>query len=118
MRHLVLAACAVVLAPAHASDADPARGEELYNSRCIACHAPDANRVGPKHRGVVGRAAGTVPGFAYSKALKGAGIVWDETALDRWLADPEAFLPGQRMNVRVADPVDRADLIAYLGSLR
>lgn len=118
MPRLVLAICAVLLAPEAATAADPARGAEIYNSRCIACHAPDANRVGPKHRGVVGRAAGSVPGFAYSKALKGAGLTWDEATLDRWLADPETFLPGQRMNFRVADPADRADLIAYLQSLR
>ena len=97
--------------------ADAAHGEEIYNSRCIGCHSPDANRVGPKHRGVVGRTAGTVPDFNYSKALKGSGVVWTEATLDKWLTNPQAFIPGQRMNFKVANPADRSDLIAYLKSL-
>jgi cytochrome c len=97
--------------------ADATRGEEIYNSRCIACHSPDANRVGPKHRGVVGRTAGSVPGFNYSKAVRSSGVVWSEEALDRWLTNPQAFIPGQRMNFKVADVADRADLIAYLRTL-
>ncbi|HNB27279.1 MAG TPA: c-type cytochrome [Alphaproteobacteria bacterium] len=121
MRNLVFfaaTAASITLAGAAAGAADAVHGEEIYNSRCIACHSPDANRVGPMHRGVFGRVAGTVPGFAYSKALKGAGITWDETTLDRWLTDPQAFLPGQRMNFRVSDPADRADLVAYLKTLK
>jgi cytochrome c len=98
--------------------ADAVRGEALYNSRCIACHSPDANRVGPMHRGVVGRRAGSVPDFNYSGAVRNAGVVWDGETLDRWLADPRAFIPGQRMNFKVADPADRADLIAYLKALK
>lgn len=101
---------------AHAGDA--ARGEEIYSSRCIACHSPDANRVGPRHRGVVGRAAGSLPDFNYSKALKSSGVIWDEPTLDQWLANPQGFIPGQRMNVRVSDQGDRADLIAFLKTLR
>lgn len=120
MRHacILAASAAIIVAEAPAFATDPVRGEEIYNSRCIACHSPDANRVGPKHRGVVGRTAGTVPGYAYSKALKASKITWDQLALDRWLADPQAFLPGQRMNIRVNDPADRADLIAYLMTLK
>ena len=98
--------------------ADAARGEEIYNSRCIACHSPDANRVGPKHRGLVGRTAGTVPDFNYSKAVKSSGVVWSDETLDMWLTNPQAFIPGQRMNFKVADPADRADLIAYLTTLK
>ena len=100
-----------------ASAADAAHGEEIYNSRCVACHSPDANRVGPKHRGVVGRTAGTVPDFNYSKAVKSSGVVWSEETLDKWLTNPQAFIPGQRMNFKVADPADRADVIAYLKTL-
>ena len=98
--------------------ADAAHGEEIYNSRCIACHSPDANRVGPKHRGVVGRTAGTVPDFNYSKAVKNSGVVWSEETLDKWLTNPQAFIPGQRMNFKVNDPADRADIIAYLKTLQ
>ena len=93
---------------------DATRGEQLYESRCIACHALDANRVGPKHRGVYGRKAGAVSDFAYSPALMTSKIIWSETTLNRWLTDPEAFIPGQRMNFRVPSADDRADLIAFL----
>jgi cytochrome c len=93
---------------------DATRGEQLYESRCIACHALDANRVGPKHRGVYGRKAGSVSDFAYSPALITSKIIWSETTLNRWLTDPEAFIPGQRMNFRVPSADDRADLIAFL----
>ena len=93
---------------------DAQRGEMIYESRCTACHSLDANRVGPKHRQVFGRRAGSVEGYAYSPALRQSEIVWDAEALERWLADPEALIPGQRMIVRVADPADRADIIAYV----
>jgi len=107
--------CASVTPTAFAADA--VHGEEIYNSRCIACHSPDANRVGPKHRGVIGRIAGTVPDFSYSEAVKSSGVVWTDETLDKWLTNPQAFIPGQRMNFKVADPADRADLIAYLKTL-
>jgi cytochrome c len=108
-----LAALALGLAaPAHAADA--AHGQELYESRCGGCHSLDANRVGPAHRGVFGRTAGTAPGYNYSSAVKNSGVVWDDRTLDAWLTNPQALIPGQRMNFRVATPEDRADIIAYL----
>ncbi len=93
---------------------DSQRGRTLYENRCIACHSLDASRVGPKHRGVFGRRAGRAEGYAYSPALRQSEIVWGAETLDLWLANPEAMIPGQRMNVRVADAADRADIIAYL----
>jgi len=114
---LIAAAVCLVGVPARA-EGDAARGAELYNSRCIACHSPDTNRVGPKHRGVFGRRAGSLPDFNYSKAVRNADIVWDDQTLERWLANPQALIPGQRMNFRISDPTDRADLIAYLKTLR
>jgi cytochrome c len=113
---LSVAALWSVASPASAGDA--VHGEEIYNSRCVACHSPDANRVGPKHRGVVGRKAGSLPDFNYSKAVKNSDVVWDEATLDKWLTNPQAFIPGQRMNFKVADPTDRADIIAYLKTLK
>jgi cytochrome c len=59
-----------------------------------------------------------VPDFNYSKALKTAQVTWDEQSLDQWLTNPQAFIPGQKMNFRVSDPADRADLIAYLRTLQ
>ncbi len=109
----VLAALALGAA-ASAQAADAARGQDLYESRCGGCHSLDANRVGPAHRGVFGRKAGTVPDFGYSTAVKNSGVVWNDKTLDAWLTNPQALIPGQRMNFRVATAEDRADIIAYL----
>ena len=93
---------------------DAARGRELYESRCVACHSIDANRVGPAHKGVVGRKAGSLADYDYSAALKSSAIVWSASTLDRWLADPEKLIPGQKMGYSVPSAQDRADLIAWL----
>jgi cytochrome c len=102
------------LAAASAQAADAQRGKALYETRCIACHSIDANRVGPAHRGVFGRKAGAAKDFDYSPALRKASVVWDARTLDLWLADPERLIPGQRMGYSVSEAADRADLIAYL----
>ena len=96
---------------------DPARGQVLYQG-CMDCHSIDKDDVGPRHRGVVGRRAGSIAGFGYSKALKNSGLTWDEATLDRWLTDPSALVPGTRMFYEVEKPQDRADLIAYLKQLK
>ena len=96
---------------------DPVRGESLYQG-CEDCHSIDKNDVGPMHRGVVGRRAGIIPDYDYSPELKASGIVWTEANLDRWLTSPSAFVPGTRMFFQVNEPQDRADLIAYLKTLK
>lgn len=93
---------------------DAARGEQVY-ARCLACHALAADRVGPRHCGLLGRRAGTVPGFAYSPAMKQSKLTWDEKTLDRFLAKPLKVVPGTAMTYDgVPDAKDRSDLIAYL----
>jgi cytochrome c len=96
---------------------DPARGEPIYD-RCIACHAIERDRTGPRHQGLIGRRVGSVPGFAYSPAMKkagAAGMAWDEATLDRFLESPTKFLPGTKMGyVGIKNAQERADLIAYL----
>ena len=111
MRILIVA---LALAAGTASAADTARGKTLYESRCIACHSIDDNRVGPAHRGVFGREAGAAKGYDYSPAVKNSAVVWDARTLDRWLADPEQLIPGQRMGYSVPEAADRADLVEYL----
>lgn len=103
---------AVVDAPA------VARGKALYESRCGACHSVDANRVGPAHQGVVGRKAGSVPGFEYSKALASSQVIWTRANLLTWLAGPEAMIPGQQMGYSLGEARDREDVVAYLAALR
>ncbi|KAB2898119.1 MAG: c-type cytochrome [Burkholderiaceae bacterium] len=93
---------------------DVLHGEQVY-ARCLACHALAYDRVGPRHCGLLGRRAGSVPGFAYSQAMKDSHITWDEAMLDRFLAQPLKAVPGTTMTYDgVPDPKDRADLIAYL----
>ena len=77
MMRIVLAALALAGGAANAADA--ARGRELYETRCIACHSIDANRVGPAHRGVFGRKAGSVRDYDYSPAVawpRSSGRLW------------------------------------------
>ena len=93
---------------------DAIRGETLYEGRCGGCHSLDDNRVGPMHRGVFGRKAGSVSDYAYSSAVKKAKIVWDERVLDQWLTNPEKLIPGQKMGYQLSDAGERADVIAYL----
>lgn len=113
MQRLALAA-ALALAAGTAAGADAARGEQVY-ARCAACHALQYDRVGPRHCGLLGRRAGSVPGFEYSAAMKQSGIVWTARTLDRFLAAPLEVVPGTTMTYAgIADAKERADLIAYL----
>ncbi|HEY9098585.1 MAG TPA: c-type cytochrome [Thiobacillus sp.] len=93
---------------------DPKAGKAVY-ARCFACHALTYNRTGPKHCGLLGRRAGSVPGFEYSAAMKHANWVWDRKTLDRFLVDPIKAVPGTTMGYAgVKDRQERTDLIAYL----
>jgi cytochrome c len=93
------------------------RGEQLFESRCGACHSLDANRTGPALRTVMGRKAGTASDFFYSKALAGANHVWSPGLLRQWLTDPETVVSGQEMGYRVEAAADRDELVAYLACL-
>ncbi len=96
---------------------DAARGKNLYQG-CESCHSIDENDVGPRHRGVVGRRAGSVSDYNYSEALKKSGITWNEQSLDRWLTNPSELVPGTKMFFKLDSAQDRADVIAYLTTLR
>jgi cytochrome c len=104
---------AASLAAVNSLVGDPDRGKTLYQA-CQACHSIDENDLGPRHRGVVGRRAGSVEDYAYSIALKNSGLTWDESTLDRWLINPSALVPGTKMFFQIGDAQSRADLIAYL----
>jgi cytochrome c len=95
-------------------EGDPTRGAALFEKRCVGCHALTENHEGPRLQGVYGRAAGSVADFAYSPALKRANLVWDETTLDKWLTDPDAFISGNEMDFLISKPQERQDLIAFL----
>ena len=100
---------------------DATRGAELYQRDCAMCHeiGPEArNRVGPRLTGLYGRGAGSVEGFPYSKPMKrmaADGLVWRLDTLDAYIENPRALISGTRMSYRgMADPEDRAALLAYL----
>lgn len=113
MRAVVLL-LAAVSALAGAAPADIKLGESVY-TRCMACHALAYDRTGPRHCGLFGRRAGSVPGFTYSAAMSRSEIVWTAKTLDRFLADPTRNVPGTSMGYAgVKDKTERAALIAYL----
>ena len=102
------------------SGADSARGERLF-ARCFACHsvvAGEEKLPGPNLREVIGRRAGTLPGFRFSPALVeagGRGLVWTRETLDAYLADPPGFLPGTEMgSPGLREAGDRRDVIDFL----
>ncbi len=111
---LAFALAGLVVFPRVAKAADGGRGKDLFDRRCGGCHSLDKEKEGPRLRGVYGRRSGTVPTFAYSDALKNARVTWDAASLDRWLADPDEFLPDANMAFRLPKPDERAAIIAYL----
>ena len=92
-------------------------GKTLFERRCAGCHSVDADHEGPRLKSVVGRQAGSVKRFQYSKSLEGAKFKWDEISLDKWLTDPESVVRDNDMAFRVPKPEERAAIIAYLKSL-
>ena len=100
---------------AHA-DGDAVRGEARFQD-CAACHRLEAgtNNVGPSLHGIFTRKAGEIADFRYSPAIKRSGIVWTPETLDKFITDPQAAVPGNRMPYAgMASASDRADLITYL----
>jgi cytochrome c len=104
------------LASAARADGDAARGEVKFQD-CAACHRLEAgaNNLGPSLHGIFERKAGELADFRYSPAIKRSGIAWTPETLDKFIADPQAMAPGNRMPYSgMASPGDRTDLIAYL----
>jgi cytochrome c len=115
---VICALTAVILSKAEAAG-NTAAGERVFG-RCVVCHSPKAgeNRTGPSLAGVFGRKSGSAPGYNYSPALKSAGITWDEQELDKYLANPRAYIPGTRKVTGVPNAEDRQNVIAYLKTLK
>jgi cytochrome c len=107
------------ISPAAAQEADA--GQKVFRIHCAVCHANVAGRkgIGPSLFGVVGRTAGTEPGYSYSAANKDSGLVWDAATLDRYLKAPQQVVPGTKMTYAGLKPDDqRAALIVYLATLK
>ena len=119
---MLTVACAAVSAGIADAAGSIERGKVVFENQCAVCHAttPEFHKEGPSLAGVYGRRAGTAPFFAGYKGLRGADFVWDEHTLDAWLADPRGLLNGKNtaMTFRLSDAGQRADVIAYLETLR
>ncbi len=111
------------LAGAAQADGDAAKGKAAFVRQCAICHTDDKggdNRFGPNLFGIVGKKAGTVPGFAYTNAFKNrANWEWTEDAIGGWMMFPSTMIPGTAMAVfqGIAER-DRDDLVAYLVTLK
>ena len=103
-----------------ASRADEIADGRAAFARCSGCHAVTGReRLGPHLNGVIGRKAGSVPGFHYSAAMKRSGIVWNKTTLEEYLANPQKEVPGNRMPFAgLQDPKKRDEIAAYLATLK
>jgi cytochrome c len=116
MRAIMALIVTLQLAGVARADGDAARGEARFQD-CAPCHKLEAgaNNVGPSLHGIFTRKAGELGDFRYSPAIKRSGIVWTPETLDKFVTDPQALVPANRMPYAgMASADDRADLIAYL----
>jgi cytochrome c len=118
---LLIAAGLALGATTALADDDVKAGEAVFERSCVVCHSAEAgkNKVGPSLAGVVGRKAGAIDGFKYSDAMKNAGVTWSNDTLDKYLADPKTFMPGNRMVYPgLRKEADRKAVIDYLDTVK
>ena len=122
VKYWTLGALSLMLAASPALAGGAASGEAAFKGQCAMCHSVKdkaAPGIGPSLYKVVGRKAGSLPGFAYSPAMQKAGFVWAAPKLTAYLAAPQKVVPGNRMPfVGIADKAVAADIAAYLATLR
>jgi cytochrome c len=108
----------VALTTIQAGASTAADGQQAFNNSCRTCHTikQGDNRLGPSLSGVVGRKAGTVSGYRFSAAMENSGVIWDETSLDKFIAEPEAVINGNAMKPYggLSDAAQRKAIIDYL----
>src|SRR5215510_15813642 len=104
---------------------DAERGKAFFQVSCAVCHSPVLGpdytvimKQGPSLAGVVGRPAASLPHFNYTKAIRESGFTWDPATLDRFLDNPMVVVAGTTMPIPVTDPRNRADVVAYLATLK
>ncbi|PIC00306.1 cytochrome c family protein [Caulobacter sp. X] len=100
--------------------AAPPTGEQVFQQRCTVCHSlqPAPGKMGPPLAGVVGRKAGTAPGYAYSSAMKASGLTWTPDQMDAFIKAPNKLVPGTKMLLGAPNPDERAAVIQYLGTVK
>ena len=112
----VIGVIAAIGLTSHVHGADVETGKKVFE-QCAACHSVDGSGDydGPSLKGVIGRKAGSLEDYRYSAAMKRSDVTWDAATLDKYVADPQAFIPGNRMAFAgIAEKTERDDLIAYL----
>ena len=112
---------AIACGGATARGADAEAGKTAFKAQCGICHSvePGRNMIGPSLHGVIGKKSGSAPGFHYTAANQNANIVWTAEELDLYLVSPKTVVPGTSMIFAgLKDASKRADLIAYLETLR
>lgn len=111
-----------ITAAAAVEGGDAERGEIVFRRACAVCHTVVAgyHKDGPSLHGIYARRAGSMPFYTRYRSIDDLDVVWNEETLDRWLADPRAFLDGRdtTMTFKLSNPDDRADVIAYLKTIR
>ena len=120
---IAMAAAFTIAVSGQALAGDPVKGKKVAN-KCKSCHDftdKKKNKVGPYMWAIVGKPAGQVPGYKFSKAhmKKAADIVWDAATMDKYLENPRKMIPGNKMafaGLKKAE--DRANLIAYMATLK
>lgn len=114
-------ASVVALFSCGALAADAVHGQAVFKAHCALCHSvqPGKEMLGPSLFGIIGRPSCADPQFHYSHTNCAANLAWTEPTLDKYVAPPTSVFPGTRMPFRgLPDPVIRADLLAYLATLK
>ena len=117
---LALGASLVTAAPAFAGDAKA--GQTVFKAKCALCHGVTAKSpagIGPRLFGVIGRKAGTLPGYAYSPAMKNSGLTWTADSVKLYLTNPQGTVRGNKMPFAgLPSAADRDNVAAYMATLR
>ena len=113
---MVIGMIIIILTVSIANTADPVKGKKVFK-KCVACHSlqEGKNKIGPSLYNLLGRKAGSVEGYKYSKAMKNSDVVWDKESLDKFLTKPRKFIKKTKMLFRgIKKKSLRDDIISYL----
>lgn len=114
--------CALMSVAVAAKEEASEEGKLAFNNACRTCHSfkPNDNRLGPTLHGIVGRKSGSLDGFQFSSAMKSADITWDDSSLDKFIANPDQVVHGNAMKPYggIADASERHKIVDYLKTLK